>query len=353
MKKTAQTLLTAAMFAAALGTAAAQTTASPQKAAAIGETTAPETTITMPTTEPVVLYGPPWVLSSLEEERQKTATSTTTTTTTTTTTSEDPELEKVPLKGKYNLKLQILEKDRMMLVPGLECELFRMEDGEIIEQWTTGEEQYFECRNLRYEFKDRNPETMGSVTYGLRIKNLPEGYSLADPNTTAGNEIGVSGDQLRDFLDGTSLRTTVFLKDASVTATDPVTTTFEDPSTTEPVVLYGPPWVFHQTGDADKNDVLDARDLTLIKRAALVGPDEGKGIDYETYNIADVDHDGVVDAGDIKKFREEQLGFPALKPEEPVVTTGPEDPSLQITSSLETTTETTIMTLYGPPAILG
>ena len=74
MKKTAQTLLTAAMFATALGSSAANTAADTNNTALaannpyFNETT----TTTMTTTSP--LYGPPWVLSSLEEERLKTAT---------------------------------------------------------------------------------------------------------------------------------------------------------------------------------------------------------------------------------------------------------------------------------------
>ena len=93
----------------------------------------------------------------------------------------------------------------------------------------------------------------------------------------------------------------------------------------------------------------DARDLTMIKRIALAENQENIG--YAEFDIADVNHDHVVDKEDVRIFREEVLGFP--KEEEAVTTTttvtnGPEeDPD--IVSRLETTTETTVALLYGPP----
>lgn len=78
MKKTAQTLLTAAMFATALGSAASGSAAGKPTAFAADnpyfETPAAKS---VTTDIPRVLYGPPWVFSTLEEEQQKTETTTT------------------------------------------------------------------------------------------------------------------------------------------------------------------------------------------------------------------------------------------------------------------------------------
>lgn len=123
----------------------------------------------------------------------------------------------------------------------------------------------------------------------------------------------------------------------------------DDPTYTEPSVLYGPPSVFYPRGDVTMDNKTDARDLTMIKRIALAENQENIG--YAEFDIADVNHDRVVDREDVQIFREEVLGFP--KEEEAVTTTttvtnGPEeDPD--IVSSLETTTETTVALLYGPP----
>jgi hypothetical protein len=116
------------------------------------------------------------------------------------------------------------------------------------------------------------------------------------------------------------------------------------------VVLYGPPWAFYPTGDVTMDNVTDARDLSRIKQLAL---NTARNTDYTEWGIADVNHDGEVDADDVHAFMEDVLGIP--KKEEPVMTTtvtaGPdEDPD--IVSSLETTTETTVMLLYGPPPMM-
>ncbi len=353
MKKTAQTLLTAAMFATALGNSAANASTGVAYAAARNA----DTTTSLTTTTVPPLYGPPWVLSSLEEERQKTATTQTTTVDEeagTTTTALD--LSELPLTGTYSLQLSVLDIDTNENVPGLECEFFNKQTGEVILTWNTSEKTKVAISKLKYEFE--RWDAFGSITYGIRIKNMPENYTFALYGGRS--EAPVSGDSLSDFANGSVLRTAVYLTDSNRIATgtrpddEPYQTTTmrpdDDPYQTTPVVLYGPPWVFYPTGDVNMDNVTDARDLSLIKQLAL-NPARNTG--YMERNIADVNHDGEVDKEDVRIFMEETLGIP--KKEEPVttttVTTSPdEDPD--IVSSLETTTETTVMLLYGPPPMM-
>ena len=125
--------------------------------------------------------------------------------------------------------------------------------------------------------------------------------------------------------------------------------------TTTTEVLYGPPWVFYKTGDATMDDKIDARDLTVIKRAALLGREASydtsvPSVNLTNYGIADVNHDDVVDKEDVKQFMEQQLGIPPKEEESVTTTTVTQNPDDDdIISSLETTTATTVMLLYGPP----
>ncbi len=337
MKKTAQTLLTAAMFATALGSSAAGKTpaGNPTAFAAGGEFI---TTTTTTGTAPVVLYGPPWVLSSLEAERQKTAT------TTTVTTALD--YSETPLSGTYNLHLSVRDDITGEYIPDLECELFQIETGKTVARWNSSDDPEQYIKKLKYEFEQYN--AFGSITYGVRIRNLPENYSY----TFSGNRdyVPVSGDSLTDFAaNGTELATVVYLKDSlKTTATfefDPTGTTTVT-TETEPVVLYGPPWVFYPTGDANMDNKTDARDLTIIKQLAL---GTKKNVDFMEQNIADIDHDGDVDRDDIDRFMHGVLGIPE-KEEDPAVTTAA-NPDIQ--SELETTTRATdVVVLYGPPSMM-
>lgn len=339
MKKTAQTLLTAAMFATALGSSAAGKTpaGNPTAFAAGGEFM---TTTTTTGTAPVVLYGPPWVLSSLEAERQKTAT------TTTVTTALD--YSETPLSGTYNLHLSVRDDITGEYIPDLECELFQIETGKTVARWNSSDDPEEYIKKLKYEFEQYN--AFGSITYGVRIRNLPENYSY----TFSGNRdyVPVSGDSLTDFAaNGTELATVVYLKDSLKTTApfefDPTGTTTVT-TETEPVVLYGPPWVFYPTGDANMDNKTDARDLTIIKQLAL---GTKKNVDFMEQNIADIDHDGDVDRDDIDRFMHGVLGIPE-KEENPAVTTGP-NPNPDIQSELETTTRANdVVVLYGPPSMM-
>lgn len=151
------------------------------------------------------------------------------------------------------------------------------------------------------------------------------------------------------------------------------TTTTGEPETV-PVVLYGPPWVFYPTGDANMDKVTDARDLTRIKQIAL---GNWRIDDYTGRDIADVDHDGDVDADDVHMFMEEVLGIP--KKETPAVTTAaPETVPPELTTTASTVlvtkkttsgsevilepgiltglirwTDAPIVAMYGPPSVGG
>lgn len=159
------------------------------------------------------------------------------------------------------------------------------------------------------------------------------------------------------------------------------TTTTGEPETV-PVVLYGPPWVFYGQGDANRDGVSDARDLTIIKQIALNGTGIAESYGYDprggsVIDIADVDHDGDVDADDVHMFMEEVLGIP--KKETPAVTTAaPETVPPELTTTASTVlvtkkttsgsevilepgiltglirwTDAPIVAMYGPPSVGG
>lgn len=119
---------------------------------------------------------------------------------------------------------------------------------------------------------------------------------------------------------------------------EPASTTTSAETYPEPV--YGPPWIFAKKGDMNYDRVLNARDVTQLKRAILTG----EFSDAEDY-LADVNNDGLIDQEDVKALIRQLTGKPE-DGEENAVTTF-------ITNSTDTTTTTvtTPMTyvLYGPP----
>lgn len=110
--------------------------------------------------------------------------------------------------------------------------------------------------------------------------------------------------------------------------------------TTTPMVLYGPPWVFAEKGDMNYDRVLNARDVTQLKRAILTG----EFTNAEDY-LADVNDDGLIDQEDVKALIRQLTRKPEDEEENAVTTF--------ITNSTDTTTTavTKPMTwpLYGPP----
>ena len=138
----------------------------------------------------------------------------------------------------------------------------------------------------------------------------------------------------------TTTHTTRRIKPTTVVTTTPETTAGTTTTATEPVLLYGPPWVFMGVGDANGDDVPDARDLTIIKRLALEGREAAGNIPNMTYvsqyDVADVDHNGIVDADDVHAFMKNQLGVPYKKPD--VTTTAPVTTTAEEGTTLTTTT---------------
>ena len=110
-----------------------------------------------------------------------------------------------------------------------------------------------------------------------------------------------------------------------------------------PEPAYGPPRTAF-SGDMNWDAIADARDLALIKRAALVGRDDFDG----WYDMADVNHNGDVDKEDVRIFMEETLGIPK---KEEAVTTAPAVTTAAEMTTLLTTTAMTTCPIYGPPLV--
>lgn len=103
--------------------------------------------------------------------------------------------------------------------------------------------------------------------------------------------------------------------------------------------VYGPPWMFYDAGDSNMDRQMDARDLTLMKRAVLLGEE---AVGSNAYHLADVNDDGTVDKADLLAFRAEKLGFPQQEQETtaPVTTTRSSD-----TTEAQTAKATKLTTL--------
>ena len=106
-------------------------------------------------------------------------------------------------------------------------------------------------------------------------------------------------------------------------------------STAQPMAtVYGPPWVFALPGDINYDDSIDARDLTLLKRAILE-----ENFRRSDLYLGDLNGDDEIDKADVKELIRLLTG----KPEDE------EDP--EVTTDITTTTERpwTTVVLYGPP----
>ena len=110
-----------------------------------------------------------------------------------------------------------------------------------------------------------------------------------------------------------------------------------------PQPAYGPPRTAF-SGDMNWDAIADARDLTLIKHAAMVGRDQFDG----WYDMADVNHDGDVDKEDVRLFMEETLGIPK---KEEAVTTAPAVTTEALMTTLISTTKMPVTVVYGPPPV--
>lgn len=140
--------------------------------------------------------------------------------------------------------------------------------------------------------------------------------------------------------------TTTYTTTNQFVASIPVYPDSELPVTTDliPEPAYGPPRTAF-SGDMNWDAIADARDLTLIKRAALVGRDNFDG----WYDMADVNHNGDVNEEDVHFFMEETLGIP--KKEAAVTTTPAVTTAAEMTTTLISTTTMVTFPLYGPPPV--
>lgn len=114
---------------------------------------------------------------------------------------------------------------------------------------------------------------------------------------------------------------------------EPASTTTSAETYPEPV--YGPPWIFAKKGDMNYDRVLNARDVTQLKRAILTG----EFSDAEDY-LADVNGDGLIDQEDVKALIRQLTGKPEDE-DDPITT--------DITDLTEPPFSTTTVCLYGPP----
>ncbi|MBR4021912.1 MAG: LPXTG cell wall anchor domain-containing protein [Ruminococcus sp.] len=134
------------------------------------------------------------------------------TTTTTTTTSAPADLNDIPLEGTYSLKLNVMDIARNQKIAGLNCELFNIQNGDIVAAWNTSETEEMYIENLQYSF-DRPDSYNGNITYAIRITNLPENYRFFYGKNR--DQYGVSGFSLEEFVNGTNLSCTIYLEDTS------------------------------------------------------------------------------------------------------------------------------------------
>ena len=126
--------------------------------------------------------------------------------------------------------------------------------------------------------------------------------------------------------------------EATLTTTTDVTAEIQQP-------VYGPPYVLFEKGDLNGDRVLNAKDLTLLKRAVLYD-----NLDSFWRPLGDLNDDGAVDKKDVKELIRRLTGAPEEDPEETDVTTTGTDAT--VPPRLETTTDPYWdypMPLYGPP----
>ena len=123
------------------------------------------------------------------------------------------------------------------------------------------------------------------------------------------------------------------------------TTTTTDVTTIIPQPAYGPPYVLFEKGDLNGDRVINAQDLTLLKRAVLYD-----NLDSLWRPLGDLNDDGAVDKKDVKEMIRRLTGAPEKDPDETDVTTTATDAT--VPPKPETTTDPYWdypMPLYGPP----
>jgi hypothetical protein len=174
---------------------------------------------------------------------------------------------------------------------------------------------------------------------------VPEGTTPIYTTTDEGDPIKMEGEATIPETT-TTIHTTTHTEGTvvmpDITTTMPTTTTS---FTTVTVPLYGPPSVLFDQADYYADKVLDARDLTALKRDILKGRTE-----YQWGQLGDLNGDGVRDKKDIKALIRKLTGKPEDEDED-------EDTTTTVTTTTTTTTtteetdfgETYPQPVYGPP----
>lgn len=124
------------------------------------------------------------------------------------------------------------------------------------------------------------------------------------------------------------------------TETEAMTTTTTDVTAEIPQPAYGPPYVLFEKGDLNGDHVINAQDLTLLKRAVLFD-----NLDSLWRPLGDLNYDGAVDKKDVKELIRRLTG----RPEDEEL---PEETTTAVVTdtTTDTTITTTVMPLYGPPS---
>ena len=130
------------------------------------------------------------------------------------TTAVTADLRNVPLKGTFNIKIEVREIVGGTL-PALDCELFRMDTEEVVAAWNTGENYTMLVEDLPYSFKRMDVNCEGDIIYALRIKNMPEGMVFYE--TKGSKALPICGKSLLEFAYGFNTYSNAFLCDKDYT----------------------------------------------------------------------------------------------------------------------------------------
>ncbi|MCR4888365.1 MAG: dockerin type I repeat-containing protein [Ruminococcus sp.] len=141
----------------------------------------------------------------------------------------------IPLSGTFSITFSVVDIDAAS-VDGLECELYCCETGEVVDTWNTSESEIHTVSGLKYNFEPQGEPAsyIGTITYKMRIKNLPENYVYYFGRTKEDSKVYAK--YTYDFYDGLNPRMDVIgktmlvdlKKDATRTTLPPVTTTAYD-----------------------------------------------------------------------------------------------------------------------------
>ena len=199
-------------------------------------------------------------------------------TTVTTTTTDSQDLSNIPLNGTYSLKLTVMDIVRNKKVAGLDCELFNLQSGEVVAAWNTSETEEMYVENLQYSF-DKPDSLTGSITYAIRITNLPENYCFFYGKSR--EFYGISGFGLEEFANGSELNCVAYLEDTSEDAPKyTYVTNPQDSTTTETTAATSAT----ESGDLSSIPLNGTYSLKLTVMD-IVREEKVAGLDCELFNM--------------------------------------------------------------------